>query len=79
MEKARSEASARCFTSGWTTLTRTTRERKAAGATIVLELANQPWGDRRYQASDPKGHQWSFAQHIFDADPDVCAGESRHY
>ncbi len=50
----------------------------AAGATIVLELANQPWGDRRYQASDPEGHQWSFAQHIFDAAPDVCTSQPHH-
>jgi uncharacterized glyoxalase superfamily protein PhnB len=38
-----------------------------AGATIVLELATQPWGDRCYQVSDPEGHQWLFAQHVFDA------------
>ncbi|MBC5801319.1 MAG: VOC family protein [Candidatus Eremiobacteraeota bacterium] len=44
---------------------------RAAGATIVLELADRPWGDRVYQASDPEGHQWSFAQHIFDVAPDV--------
>jgi PhnB protein len=34
----------------------------AAGATIAVELADQPWGDRRYQATDPEGHQWHFAQ-----------------
>ena len=46
---------------------------QAAGAAVALELANQPWGDRRYQASDLEGHQWSFAQHMFDVVPDVCA------
>ncbi len=50
----------------------------AAGATIVLELANQPWGDRRYQASDPEGHQWSFAQHIFDVAPGACTSQPHH-
>jgi uncharacterized glyoxalase superfamily protein PhnB len=39
---------------------------KAAGATIALELANRPWGDRAYQATDPEGHQWTFAKHIDD-------------
>ena len=42
---------------------------RAAGATIVLELRDQPWGDRLYQATDPAGHQWTFAQHVFEADP----------
>jgi uncharacterized glyoxalase superfamily protein PhnB len=39
---------------------------KREGAQIVLDLDDQPWGDRRYQASDPEGHQWSFAQRIRD-------------
>ena len=38
------------------------RERaRAAGAEIVTELAEQPNGDRRYDAVDPEGHVWSFA------------------
>ena len=45
------------------------RKAIAEGATIALELADQPWGDRNYQATDPEGHQWSFAQHIFDPEP----------
>lgn len=44
------------------------RRATAAGATIVLELEDQPWGDRRYQATDLEGHQWLFAQHISDTD-----------
>jgi uncharacterized glyoxalase superfamily protein PhnB len=32
-----------------------------AGAQIVTELAEQPNGDRRYDARDPEGHLWSFA------------------
>ena len=39
------------------------RERaRAAGAEIVTELAEQPDGDRRYDARDPEGHLWSFAE-----------------
>jgi uncharacterized glyoxalase superfamily protein PhnB len=41
---------------------------KVAGADIVSELEELPWGDRRYQASDPEGHQWTFAQHVRDVD-----------
>jgi uncharacterized glyoxalase superfamily protein PhnB len=38
------------------------RERaRAAGAQILTELAEQPNGDRRYDAVDPEGHMWSFA------------------
>ena len=39
------------------------RERaRGAGAEIVTEEATQPNGDRRYDARDPEGHMWSFAQ-----------------
>ncbi len=35
-----------------------------AAARIVLDLGDRPWGDRCYQATDPEGHQWTFAQHL---------------
>ena len=35
-----------------------------AGATIVEEPADQPYGDRRYAAEDPEGHQWFFATRL---------------
>jgi uncharacterized glyoxalase superfamily protein PhnB len=41
---------------------------EAAGASIVTPLEDLPWGDRRYQVSDPEGHQWTFAQHVRDVD-----------
>ena len=34
---------------------------KAAGATIVEELTDLPFGHRRYTCDDPEGHEWSFA------------------
>jgi uncharacterized glyoxalase superfamily protein PhnB len=37
---------------------------RAAGATIVTEPEDMPWGDRRYQAADPEGHQWTFARFL---------------
>jgi uncharacterized glyoxalase superfamily protein PhnB len=37
---------------------------RAAGARIVVELADRPWGDRTYQVMDLEGHQWTFAEHV---------------
>lgn len=37
-----------------------------AGAKIVMELRDQPWGDRRYEALDVEGHRWYFAEHVRD-------------
>lgn len=42
----------------------------AAGAKIVTELRDQPWGDRRYEALDVEGHRWQFAEHIRDVPAD---------
>ena len=33
---------------------------KKAGAKIIQELADTPFGQRRYGAEDPEGHQWFF-------------------
>jgi uncharacterized glyoxalase superfamily protein PhnB len=35
---------------------------RSAGAVIVMEPADQFYGDRTYMAKDPEGHVWSFAQ-----------------
>lgn len=42
---------------------------RAAGATIVSEPADQPYGERQYTAVDPVGHTWTFSQTIADVDP----------
>jgi uncharacterized glyoxalase superfamily protein PhnB len=34
----------------------------AAGASIVEELTDTPFGHRRYGCVDPQGHEWFFAQ-----------------
>ncbi len=39
---------------------------RAAGAEIVSEPEDQPFGDRIYLARDLEGHEWYFAQHLFD-------------
>jgi uncharacterized glyoxalase superfamily protein PhnB len=35
---------------------------KAAGAQVVEELVDLPFGHRRYTCRDPEGHEWSFAE-----------------
>ena len=42
----------------------------AAGAKIVVPLGDRAWGDRSFQATDPQGHQWVFAQHVEDVEVD---------
>jgi uncharacterized glyoxalase superfamily protein PhnB len=37
---------------------------KAAGAEIIEELNDLPFGHRRYGSRDPQGHEWYFAQVI---------------
>ena len=36
----------------------------AAGATVTMPLADQFWGDRYGQITDPYGHKWSMSQTI---------------
>lgn len=43
---------------------------REAGAEIVMELQDQPWGDRRYEALDLEGHRWYFAEHVRDVPPE---------
>lgn len=42
---------------------------RAAGAKIVLEPTDFPYGERQYSAEDPFGHHWTFSQTIADTDP----------
>ena len=37
---------------------------RAVGAVILMEPANQFYGDRTYRARDPEGHVWTFAQTV---------------
>jgi PhnB protein len=41
-----------------------------AGCTVTRPLANQFWGDRYGQVSDPFGHLWSIATHVEDVAPE---------
>jgi uncharacterized glyoxalase superfamily protein PhnB len=40
---------------------------KAAGAEIVMELADQDYGSRDYSARDPEGNLWSFGTYQFQS------------
>jgi uncharacterized glyoxalase superfamily protein PhnB len=42
----------------------------AAGAQVVMPLADQFWGDRYGIVKDPSGHMWSIAHHVEDLTPE---------
>jgi PhnB protein len=42
----------------------------SAGAKVTMPLANQFWGDRYGQVSDPYGHHWALGQHVEDVAPE---------
>ena len=44
--------------------------RSQAGATVTMPLANQFWGDRYGQITDPFGHRWALGQHVEDVSPE---------
>ena len=41
----------------------------AAGASVIMPLADMFWGDRYGKLRDPFGHEWSIAHHIRDVSP----------
>ena len=42
---------------------------KRAGATILKEPEDMPFGVRQYTAKDIGGHWWTFSQNVRDVDP----------
>jgi len=44
-----------------------------AGATVLMEVADQFWGDRFGTIQDPFGHTWSVATHVEDLSPEEIA------
>ena len=46
------------------------------GAEIVAAPSDQAYGDRRYHAKDPEGHEWFFAQHQRDVPPEEWGAET---
>ncbi|MER7279679.1 VOC family protein [Dactylosporangium sp. NPDC000244] len=47
---------------------------RAAGARIVMEPADFPYGERQYQAEDLAGHRWTFSQTLADVEPETWGG-----
>lgn len=48
-----------------------------AGATIVMPVADQFWGDRYGIVRDPFGHRWSMASRIEDLSPQKLQDRAR--
>ena len=46
----------------------------AAGAKILDEPTDYPYGERQYSAEDSGGHRWTFSQSIADVDPTSWGG-----
>lgn len=44
-----------------------------AGATVLMEVADQFRGDRFGTVQDPFGHTWSIATHVEDLTPEEIA------
>jgi PhnB protein len=49
----------------------------SAGAKVTMPLANQFWGDRYGQVSDPFGHHWALGQHVEDVAPEEMERRGR--
>jgi uncharacterized glyoxalase superfamily protein PhnB len=45
-----------------------------AGARILDEPTDYPYGERQYNAEDIGGHRWTFSQSIADVDPTTWDG-----
>jgi uncharacterized glyoxalase superfamily protein PhnB len=45
-----------------------------AGARILDEPTDYPYGERQYNAEDLGGHRWTFSQSIADVDPTTWGG-----
>jgi uncharacterized glyoxalase superfamily protein PhnB len=45
------------------------RRAREAGAKVIEEPEDRPWGLRQYRVEDPGGHRWEFSQHLRDVRP----------
>jgi uncharacterized glyoxalase superfamily protein PhnB len=51
---------------------------RQAGARILMEPTDFPYGERQYTAEDLAGHHWTFTQTITDTAPEQWGGETAH-
>lgn len=49
----------------------------AAGATLLMPVADQFWGDRMGTVADPFGHKWSVATHTEDVTPEEIGARAK--
>lgn len=49
---------------------------RGAGAEILAEPADMPYGERQYTARDPAGRLWVFSQSVADVAPEDWGGTS---
>jgi uncharacterized glyoxalase superfamily protein PhnB len=49
---------------------------RAAGARILMEPTDLPFGERQYTAEDLAGHQWTFSETLADMAPEEWGGET---
>lgn len=49
----------------------------SAGGKVEMPLANQFWGDRYGQITDPFGHRWAIGQHVEDVSPEEMERRAR--
>lgn len=50
---------------------------RAAGARILSEPEDTPYGDRNYRVEDPEGHRWMFATHLRDVAPEEWGAKAQ--
>jgi PhnB protein len=48
-----------------------------SGATVLMEVEDQFWGDRFGTVQDPFGHSWSIATHVEDVAPEEMAERAK--
>jgi PhnB protein len=49
----------------------------AAGGVLMMEVANQPYGDRHGGLLDPAGNTWWIATHVEDVSPDEISARMK--
>lgn len=49
---------------------------RAAGAIILAEPKDEPYGERQYTSQDFHGHRWNFTETIADIEPESWGGTS---
>jgi PhnB protein len=54
-----------------------TKQAVDAGATVLMEVSDQFWGDRFGSVQDPFGHSWGIATHVEDLSPEEIAERAK--